>query len=556
MTTKTPTELYVVAALLHRPELLNGCADLVAPQLFHEPVNRDIASLCLLSNGEPVDVEAKLYQSGKYSVALLDEELKGLSVIAELLDNKVVGEAVLELTRDESVDQQLGKLPMTDLGNAQRFTARHGRDVRYIRPWRRWLVWNGRRWAHDQSGEVERRAKQTIRRILSEAAAADDDTRRGQLAKWSTACESENRIRSMLALAWSEPGIPIMPDRLDRDAWLLNCENGTVNLQTGKLQPHRPADMITRLAPVAYKPDAKCPGFDRFMHETSCGSKALAGYIQRLIGIGLTGDVSEQIFPVLWGQGSNGKNTLLDLVLDMLGDYAGTAPPDLFTARKFAGHPTEIIDLMGKRLVVASETEQGTRLRVQFVKQATGDKKLKGRGMRQDFTEFNRTFTVLLVTNHKPQIDETTHAIWRRVKLVPFLNTVDEAADDKQLGTKLRRELSGVLAWAVRGCLDWQRDGLRQPAEVTEATAEYKAESNWVEQFAAECLKFDPILHATSAGLAGALTAWSVETGLDGDIQQLRTWLKDRGCKLTQARPFGRCWKGVGLTAANEGEVA
>ena len=548
-------ELKVTAALLYKPELLNGSADLVAPSLFREPVNRDIAVLRVMDATGTANVEKELYGSGQYSADRLDEELSGLSVTASLLDKRSVSEAVLEMTRPEAVDEILSKMSMTDCGNAQRFVARHGRNVRHIRPWKRWLIWTGQRWEHDTTGEVERHAKNTSRCILREAASTDDHDRRKQLAAWAGACESKNRIESMLSLAWSEPGIAIMPDRLDCEPWLLNCTNGTIDLQTGKLQEHRPADLITRMVNVEYDPDAKCPVFDKFLHETTCGSKPLAGYLQRLIGLGLTGDISEQILPVLWGQGGNGKNTLLDLVLDMLGDYAGIAPPDMFVSKRFTGHPCDIMDLMGKRLVIASETKEGGELRTEFAKRATGDKKLKGRGMRQDFTEFDRSFNTLLVTNHKPRIEEQTHAIWRRVKLVPFLNTVTEADDDKHLGAKLRRELPGVLAWAVRGCLDWQRHGMDTPVEVKVATADYKRESNWLEQFSSECLDFNPILHATSAGLAEALRNWCVETGLDGDIQKLRTWLKDQGCKLTQTRALGRCWKGVALTTANDGEV-
>ena len=549
-------EAHVAAAMLYRPELLNGCRDLVAPPLFHEPVFRDIATLCLLNNGARADVEAKLYASGKYADRLLDDELRGLSVLADLLDTSKVREAVERMTRDDVVTRQLGELPTTDLGNAQRLTTRHGRELRYIQPWRRWLVWDGRRWSQDQNGEVQRRAKHTVRRIYAEADASEDPERRAALAKWAGQCEAERKIAAMISLAWSEPGIPVLPDDLDADPWLLNVANGTIDLRTGALRDHDPADLITKLAPVDYDPDATCPVFDRFLTETTCGSDPLATYIQQVSGIGLTGDISEQVFLVYCGGGSNGKSTLIDVQLDIMGDYAGIAPPDLLTLKTFKPHPTEIVDLMGRRLVVAGETERGDRLRVQLVKQLTGDARLKGRGMRQDFVTFRRTFLTLLVTNNRPRIDETTHAVWRRVRLVPFMNKVEGADQDRDLGKKLKTEHPGILAWMVRGCLSWRADGLQTPVEVTGATDEYEARSNWLKQFTEECLHLNPIMQTTSASLATVLRDWCVDTGLDGDMPSLRDWLSEHGCTPTRTKALGRCWKGVALVQPDEGEAA
>ncbi len=551
-----PNECHVAAALLHRPELLNGCRDLIAPQLFREKMYQDIASLCLLGHGAPADVETKLRASGEYADGVLDEELHCLGKMARRLDVGRVLAAVERMTRDDVVTRQLAELPATDYGNAQRLAARHGRDLRYVKPWGRWLVWDGRRWAQDDTGEVQRRAKHTVRRMYTEAEAIDVPERRKALAKWAGQCEAEHHINSMIALAWSEPGIPVLPDDLDGSPWLLNCGNGTLDLRTGTLGDHNPADLITKVAPADFDPDAACPIFDRFLAETACGSDALAKYLQQLAGIALAGDISEQIFPVFYGEGSNGKSTLLDIWLHIMGDYAGIAPPDLFTLKTFKPHPTEIIDLMGRRLVVASETERGDRLRVQLVKQLTGDSVLKGRGMRQDFVSFVRTFTTVLVTNNKPRIDEVTHAVWRRVRLVPFLNTVDDADQDPDLGVKLKAERSGILAWMVRGCLSWQADGLQTPPEVTGATDDYKAESNWLEQFTGECLHLNPIMHTPASGLATALQDWCTDTGLDGDMPTLRRWLSDHGCKPKRTKALGRCWKGVALATDDENEVA
>jgi len=239
-------------------------------------------------------------------------------------------------------------------------------------------------------------------------------------------------FRSSLDLARFQVGIPVQPEQLDADRMLFSCCNGTINLRTGELHPHLRDDLLTELAPVDFDPAAECPLWDRFLSEIMARDVDLLEFLQRLIGHCLTGRIDEQILLIFHGVGANGKSVFFEVVKAMMGDeYATDAAPDLLVTSRSDRHPTEIADLHGRRLVVAVENEEGRRLRVGFVKQSTGDPTLKGRRMKRDFFEFPRTHKTILVTNHRPRVPDSSHAIWRRIRLVPFKVVIPEERQDK-----------------------------------------------------------------------------------------------------------------------------
>lgn len=372
----------------------------------------------------------------------------------------------------------------TDLGNARRLVRQHGQDIRFCYAWNTWLAWDGKRWKRDDMGLVEQRAKATVATIYAEAAQLDGEARK-ELATWAMKSESRDRIRAMVDLARSEPGIPIQPDEFDMHPMLLNVLNGTIDLRTGELRSPRREDLITALAPVPYDPAATCPIFDRFIARIMANNDALQNFIQRVIGYCLTADVSEQMLAFAYGMGANGKSTLIKVLLAMLGkDYATQAAPELLLTGD--RHPAELADLRGLRFVAAIEVEDGKRMAEGLVKQMTGGDVLKARFMRENFFSFEPTFKLLLAANHKPTIRGTDHAIWRRIRMIPFTVTIPDDEKDPHLSDKLRDELPGILAWAVRGCLAWQQNGLTPPAEVTAATQEYRDEmdvlARWLEE--------------------------------------------------------------------------
>jgi P4 family phage/plasmid primase-like protien len=432
---------------------------------------------------------------------------------------------------------------LSDLGNGARLARQHGRELRFVDAWG-WLHWDGTRWQMDVTGEVMRRAKRTAITLFEEGTVAlqqaqialeklrdsvSEDTPKGdrkraqeevekQLKKasdrmtWALKSQERPRLDAMIALAKSEPPIPARAADFDADPWLLNVQNGVLNLRTGELMPHAPERLCSRFAPVSLNADAQCPTWHAFLHRIFAEDAELIDYLQRWLGYCLTGQVSEQYLHALWGSGANGKSVLIGTMLALLGDYGATAAPELLLTRD-GKHPTEVADLQGRRFVCSVETDDGRRLAEAAVKSLTGGDKVKARRMYENFWEFSPTHKLALVTNHKPKITGTDHAIWRRLRLIPFEVTIPDAEQDKALPAKLQAELPGILAWAVRGCLEWQRRGLDAPEKVRTATATYKAESDHLASFLAECVKESPGDELQARVFYQAYVAWCDDNG-------------------------------------------
>jgi putative DNA primase/helicase len=341
----------------------------------------------------------------------------------------------------------------TDTGNARRLVAAFGERIRWVPTWSAWIILDGTRWTTEQHRQLDRHAKTVAGDILMEVVGLADAEDRKRAFRWAMKSESAPCIAAMIALARSEPGISIAADRLDRDPWLLNVRNGTIDLRTGELRPHQPPDLITKLAPVTFDPTATCPVWEQFL-ATVLPDPELVAYVRRVVGYSLTGSVAEQALFFAHGAGANGKTTMLRTVQRILGDCATQASTDVVTAAD--ARPTGIARLQGARMVVASELDDGRRLAEATVKALTGGDRQTARMMRQDFFEFDPTWTFWLSANHRPIIKGTDQGIWRRVKLIPFNVIIPPDQQDRDLGAKLEAEAPGILNWALSGCLDWQ----------------------------------------------------------------------------------------------------
>ena len=298
---------------------------------------------------------------------------------------------------------------------------------------------------------------------------------------WALRCQAHSVTQNVLNDAACH--LPAQPGDFDADPFLLNCQNGTLDLHTGKLQPHRPADLLTKMTNVSFDEGAQCLRWDRFLMEIFLGDVELIRFVQRGMGYSLTGDVSEQVFFLLYGTGANGKSTLTGLVEKMLGDYAMTAAPGLLVAKKNEAHPTELADLFRSRFVATSEVKTDARWDEERIKQLTGGDKIKARRMRENFWSFEPTHKIWLSTNHRPATADSTHAFWRRVKMIPFNATFQGEQRDNTLLATLMAEAPGILAWIVRGCLDWQNNGLGSAAAVEVATNTYRRLSDEIQVF-------------------------------------------------------------------------
>lgn len=423
----------------------------------------------------------------------------------------------------------------------------HGAGLRYCPTWRRWLFFDGTRWRDDQTGEVVRRAKATAVSIYAEASDTDlSEQDRKQIADHARASESESRIRAMVTLAQTEPGIPVMPAELDARPYLLACANGTIDLRSGKLRKPDPADLISLGSDVPFDPRATCPRWLRFLDEVFDGDSELVAFMHRLIGYTLTGDTREHVLAVLHGSGGNGKGVLVETVKRVLGGLAATAAFETFTrVRVDRGPRNDLARLQRARMVAASESGKGRRLDEATVKQLTGGDTIAARFLYGEHFEYRPQFKLWLVTNHRPRVDGGDAAIWRRLRLIPFAVSF-RGREDKGLAGDLEPELPGILRWAVEGCLEWQRGGLGSARAVEAATREYREDEDVLGAFLAERCEMEGQVEA--ATLRSAYEAFCRDKGDEPlSANLLGRELAQRG--ITRGGAGGRRYCGVSLRA-------
>lgn len=398
---------------------------------------------------------------------------------------------------------------LTDLGNAERFARDHGKDLRFCKDLGGWYVWTGTHWELDRTLESMRRAQRTARSLYDEAAGLaaklrgrptphDDPKVLQQLledtVKHARATEERKRIGAILELGRAINEIPIKSEAFDRDPYALSVRNATIDLRTGEAREHRREDLITKCGPAEWRPDADAPLFTAFI-ERILPDPEVRAFVQRWAGYAATGVIREHILPVWVGDGGNGKSTLADLLQAVLGGYAIPMPENFLAEKKHEKHDTEIAQLFGTRLAVASETKAGVYLDESKVKRLTGGDRLAGRFMRGDYFYFDPTTKFVLFTNHKPRIKSTDQGIRRRVVLVPFTVSVPKAEQRETLKQEiLERESSGVLRWVVEGARAWFARGekLEAPLAVKLATEQYLASEDAFGRFLEEECELRP----------------------------------------------------------------
>jgi len=403
----------------------------------------------------------------------------------------------------------------TDMGNGKRLAARHGRDLHYCPPGKKWFVWNGKLWLPDNGSEIMRRAKDTVQSISLEIGASTDERLRSELVRHARSSESQARLKAMIACARSEPTIDIMPDDLDQDPWLLNCLNGTLDLRTGKLRRHRREDLMTKISPVKFNPKAECPVWIKFLRKIMGENDVLISFLQRAIGYSLTGITWEQVLFILWGIGKNGKTTFLEVLKALLGkDFARQAASETFMQKARGGQiPNDLAALKSARFVTAPELERDQHLSESLIKLATGEDEITARFLFGEYFSYKPQFKLWMMANHKPVIRGTDDGIWRRPMLIPFKVQIPKPERDRQLIDKLKTELPGILNWALQGCLTWHRDGLGIPQEVQDAGTEYRKEMDTLWGFLEERCILNPKAVTPAATIYEAYILWAEANG-------------------------------------------
>ncbi|WP_268932360.1 DNA primase family protein [Mycolicibacterium hodleri] len=391
--------------------------------------------------------------------------------------------------------------------------------------------------------EVLRRA--LIRSLEPEYAQLRQDVRK---------CESASGIAGVLEIASALTPFAATVRDLDADPYLLNVANGTLDLRTTELSAHNPRDRITKVTRAAYDPSAPASTWTAFLLRV-LPDQPVRDYLGRVAGVALFGRVLEHVLPILTGTGANGKGTFYKAVLWALGDYGSTVELDLLMHRQGA-HPTGEMDLLGRRLVVVSESERDRRLAEATMKRLTGGDTIRARRMRQDFIEFDPSHTPLLITNHLPKVAGDDPAIWRRLRVVPFIVEIAAHDRDQHLDEHLQAEADAVLAWAVSGWTDYRQRGLDEPAPVLVATNEYQKASDAIARFVDECcVTSTPVLQATTTQLFDEWEKWRIADGAEPlSLKAFGQALTDKGYPADKPTNGKKWRRGIALLAKERGD--
>lgn len=456
-------------------------------------------------------------------------------------------------------DGTMATRPLTEFGNAQRLLDLHGERLRYAFDTKSWLVLHDGAWTWDISGATVRELASLLCRSIYAEGTAFDMTQAEHFAKWARSSQSEQKIDAAVSLLSDQGRIRLSLAMTDADPMLIGFDHArqVIDLRTGLARPASPSDYITKsLTPCTVGDSAKAVRWNLFLAQIFDGDAELIDWLHRWCGYLLTGSTSEQIFLFLFGLGANGKSVFAETIRHVIGDYSRTVASETLTEtkRQAGGASPDIADLIGCRLAVSSETEDGSALAESLVKSLTGGDAITTRKLYCEPVQFKPAFKLLMLGNHRPIIRGTDLGIWRRVRLVPFQRTFSEQEKDLHLPEKLRAESPHILAWMVAGCMEWQRRGLGDvPASIASQTADYRQEQDVIGQWLGECTKADRASEVDTNELYTSYRNWAIESGLKPASKiSLGRRLSESGfCARKGSRT--RYWVGLSLNANNHG---
>ncbi|HEY9310265.1 MAG TPA: phage/plasmid primase, P4 family [Microbacterium sp.] len=394
---------------------------------------------------------------------------------------------------------------LTDDGNARLLVAEYSGELRYVPDAGKWVTWEGTRWVwHPDDGPAIEAARDVIRRIPTDNA---------QLKAWRLKSMRARAIADAVRLARSAPAMRLDAAAFDRHPWQLNTPGGVVDLRTGAIATPTPALFHSKQTTVTPDAGMPTPLWDKFLATTFQSNAAMERYMQRLAGLMFIGEVIEHILPFAHGKGGNGKGVFAEVLSSIAGDYA-TAAPQGFLVVGRDKHETELAKLQGRRLVTVSEINAKTTFDEAKLKFLTGGDTITARFMRQDFFDFTPSHTFLMLANDQPQVETGGDSVWRRMRLIPFTHTVTDSERIDNLQQRLvDEEGPGILAWIIRGAVDYAADGLRTPDEVLAATDTYRAEEDHLGRFVEErcAVGGGDIVRVEMSELRRAYDAWCRE---------------------------------------------
>ena len=449
----------------------------------------------------------------------------------------------------------------TELGNAERLITQFGNNLRYSSLHEGWLIWNGTNWARDELDQTNRWLHEAVRSIRREASDATDVEVAKNLLKWARQSEDSKRLSGAIKIAATLDGVKVAPAQLDQHPLLFPVQNGIIDLATGDLLPHARHFYFTSTSPVIYDPTATCDRWISFLERVFSGDQELIKYVQRLVGYTLTGLVGEHVVVFLYGSGANGKSTFIMVLQHLLSQYCRRISREAITASPHGSStlPDQAAArLIGARMGVVSETERNMKLAEAWVKDITGGETVATKILYHNYSEAPMTAKLWIVGNHKPRVmpgreDDDNDSMWRRLREIPFLVQIPREERILDFHTQLiTEEASGILAWAVEGCLAWQKHGLGRSQSVDAATAEYRSEMDSLKPFIDAWIERGDRTYVNQSEVYKAYTIWAIEEG-EAKIakRELRKRLEERGflkgrrdgydvwvnCKLRQPLP-------------------
>lgn len=449
----------------------------------------------------------------------------------------------------------------SDVDNAEIFIRHHLQEIRAFHNFGsddkhntffRWFLWDGKRWATDGKGVIFDLVRNTIKKLKKDALKCKDRKLADLMDDVANGLKRLPKQRAMLYQASTDVRITLENKEIDCNPYLFNVLNGTLDLSNNiiGMKDHDIADNITKVANVKYDPNASSPQWLAFLDKVCGSDKDVILFLQRAVGLSLSGDVSQQTVFFIYGPGGNGKSVFFKVLMCIFGNYAQKAPASMLTKQRFVPIPTDVARLAGKRFVVASELDESMVFDEARLKDLTGGDVLVARYMRQDFFEFEPTHKLWLYGNHRPTVRGTDEGIWRRIKLVPFTAVIspEERIPMNTLVATLKAEANGILNWAIAGYSDYKINGLGAPKVISEATAEYKADSDIVGRFIAECCISGTAYSCFAKDLYQRYLKWSQENGeFVSSQKKFHTRLRDVGYASDIGTGNKTVWKGLGI---------
>lgn len=428
--------------------------------------------------------------------------------------------AMQDLTSTAAVDDEQylrqQEFSLDDMGNARRLVAMCGNSIRYSYNKNNWYCWDGKVWQEDFTGAINRLADKTVEDMYSEAIKLTDQDKRDKLLKHAAKTRSITGRKAMIEGAKHIDGIPVIPTDFDKDVWLINLQNGVLDLKSGKLHPHSPDFMMSQISNASFNPNAKCPRWMDYLDKVTDSNEELIKYMQKAVGYSLTGNTGEECLFILYGTGRNGKGTFAETLIHLLGSYARTAQVDSLMLKSVSGSGAnpDIARLKGARVVNAAEPQKNSSLNESLIKQLTGGDMVTARFLYSKEFEFRPEFKLWINTNYKPQISGNDDGIWSRVKLIPFTVYFPPEKRDPYLKDYLReKEIGGILYWALEGLKLWQKEGLEMPEMMKSVTKDYRSEMDIMQKFLDECTKRKNNSSVAASVLYKAYSEWCAENG-------------------------------------------